>query len=220
MKNTQYVEHIRKSCYKMSNVLINLLENNLLLENYDISGDFVNSLVELYKVLSTKDDDEFLLNVKRYIINDKGVRYLVLLLISHPKESDLYSLNYIKTYGQDFEIRFPLDVPFYDFINSNYDFLFYLLKGNKPDTELLEYWLDNPIIKDKVYVSYRLHDQLGKVVSLQIMTFENFTYDVKNIIKKPDIRNFIGDILNENRILKDKINVSFRKQLGNGFSLL
>ena len=51
------------------------------------------------------------------------------------------------------------------------------------------------------------------------MTEQDYTFDINNIITKSDVRNFISNLLFENEILKDKINIAFRKILGNTFTL-
>ena len=66
---------------------------------------------------------------------------------------------------------------------------------------------------------YRLQDEQGKAISLQIMPYSDFTFDIYNLLKFSDIMKFISLLLKQNPELKDRINISFRKYLGNSFSL-
>lgn len=57
-------------------------------------------------------------------------------------------------------------------------------------------------------------------ISLQILKNEGFTFDGHDIIQKSDIRNFLGDILKENRFLKDDINIRMKYYISQKFTFL
>lgn len=216
-----YMYEIDQSLRLIENIFLNCLESNLLKENIETSNFLVDSLFKVRQILNLKTDNYsiFFDKIKQFILKDKGCRYIMLLLLATPKENN-YKISYENNFGLDYVIDYS-DIKFIDCINDNFKFLI-LLRNEKtelPDIDILNYWSQYPIIKDKISVFYRLQDEQGKAISLQIMPYSDFTFDIYNLLKFSDIMKFISLLLKQNPELKDRINISFRKYLGNSFSL-
>lgn len=215
------ISQIKKSIKKLLMISSSIISSNVFEENVNISGYLINSNVQLTLLLNENNAIKFFKKLKEFILTDKGCYYIVNLLLSFPKAR----ANNIIKFNNDFECAYTLKYSIYsnsilETINSQYKFLFYLDSGNKKDNEeVLKYWMKRKLFDEDLNVFFRIQNEKTCEISLQIMTKQDYTLDIYDVIKNTDIRNFIIDILKENEELRGKIDVCLRKFLGNTFTL-
>lgn len=218
----QYMKQVNNSILYVINMFTESYFNNFLLENVDISKDLEEAIVKLNLIREfIKDNNyEMFYNLmKEFILTNSVCKRLALVVITHPtrESNSVISLNNNEIFGASFIVNTE---NFMESVNSNLKFLFLLKDENgKVCKEVIDFWKDNPITRKTVSVFYKLNDDSGEDISLQIMVTDNFSFDIQDLTKQQTVKDFLIYLLKENEELKDSINIAFRKYLGNKFSL-
>lgn len=220
-----YINKTSKAIKSIQSLFVGMLNSKNLTENIDITSDILHSInkVNLMKeLLSNRLYKQFTDTARDFILHDNSCYILSLLLIAHPRKDSSFTISYDNNYGLNYTIH---SNNFFDIVNTNFQFLFNLPEINKdnklePNKEIIHFWQEHSIVKDYLSVFYRYYDSLGKSISLQLMPKPDFTFDIIDINNNKQILTFLSFVLKENEELKDRINISFRKYLGNHFSFL
>lgn len=219
---------IKESLNKLIRMNESIIETNVLTENVDIAGYLIDANIQLILIINEKNEKNFYKRLKDFIINNKGCYYIALILLSFPKE---YACNLIQ-FNPDFECAYTINYTKYfdnvsKVINSQYQFLFEFNNGVPEDVkEVTDYWRNSHLFDNNIGVFFTIQNEgdweneRNPEISLQILKNEGFTFDVHDIIQKSDIRNFLGDILKENRFLKDDINIRMKYYISQKFTFL
>lgn len=219
----EYLESIKEQIDQMIKLYEYCHFFDCLKENVNFADEISSALAKLYHIrtLMTPQTYELFYKLVKEFILSNGALFISLLLFSHPRKQSLVQFkNEEYRFGYSYQLEGKSVIDFIKSVNSQYEFLFLLKNEEGISKEVRDYWIENSLINKVIDVFYRMQDSNGCEISLQIMTIDGFTYDIENINESSTIKNFLRNILKENEELRDKINISFRKELGNYFSLI
>lgn len=206
--NSIILEDIQKGLASFKELL-----NVCLKEDYDRTNIIDSLIVDINEVLDCQDVIEAKNKLLKLFDNPNIVYFIYFTLIFPSNNLKLIYDEFIEDY-------FHYDINLPDYGHSVLDYI-------NPYVEKIIYFIDNTgkVSKDifnkiakynfanyQIAIYWRTQVTSTEDINISIIVDErNFSYDIKDIFNKPNIREFLNELSKNNLILRDKINDFIRK---------